>query len=77
MRQFLVTTTLLMAVMFSVLATRCRYSYLPADSWVLNVAKSTLPRDNTMKSRTIVIENKKVGNCFPLQNRRQEVDGNL
>jgi len=58
MRQLLVATTLVLAVMFSALA---QTTAVPdfSGTWVLNVAKSTLPRDSTIKSQTIVIENKK------------------
>jgi hypothetical protein len=58
MRQLLVAITLVLAVMFSALA---QTTAVPdfSGTWVLNVAKSTLPRDSTIKSQTIVIENKK------------------
>ena len=58
MRQFLITITLVIAVMFSVFATAAETPDF-SGTWVLNVAKSTLPKDSTIKSRTIVIENKK------------------
>jgi hypothetical protein len=62
MRQFLVTT-LLMAVMFSVLATAAEVPDF-SGTWVLNIAKSTLPKDSTIKSQAIVIENKKSAIVF-------------
>jgi hypothetical protein len=57
MRQLLITITLVIAVM-SVFATAAEAPDF-SGTWVLNVAKSTLPKDSTIKSRTIVIENKK------------------
>src|ERR1700733_3107045 len=63
MRQFLITITLVIAVMFSVLATAAEAPDL-SGTWVLNVAKSTLAKDSTIKSRTIVIENKKSAIVF-------------
>jgi hypothetical protein len=74
MRQFLITITLLIAVIFSVFATAAEAPDF--STWILNVAKSTLPKDITIKSRAIVIENKKLAIVFHY-NRRQEVDGNL
>ncbi len=58
MRQFLITITLLIAVMFSVFATAAEAPDF-SGTWVLNVAKSMLPKDSTIKSQAIVIENKK------------------
>jgi hypothetical protein len=58
MRQFLITITLLIAVISSVFAMAAEVPDF-SGTWVLNVAKSTLPKDSTIKSRTIVIENKK------------------
>jgi hypothetical protein len=63
MRQFLITITLLIAVMFSVFA-RAAEARDFSGTWVLNVAKSTLPKDSTIKSRAIVIENKKSAIVF-------------
>jgi hypothetical protein len=63
MRQFLITITLVIAVMFSVFATAADAPDF-SGTWVLNVAKSTLPKDGTIKSRTIVIENKKSAIVF-------------
>jgi hypothetical protein len=63
MRQLLVTITLILAVIFPAHA----QTTAPPDfsgTWVRNAAKSTLPKDNTIKSRTIVIENKKSAIVF-------------
>jgi hypothetical protein len=62
MRQLLITITLVIAVM-SVFATAAEAPDF-SGTWVLNVAKSTLPKDGTIKSRTIVIENKKSAIVF-------------
>ena len=35
-----------------------------SGAWVLNAAKSTLPKDSTLKSQTIVIDNKKSAIVF-------------
>jgi hypothetical protein len=35
-----------------------------SGTWVLNIAKSTLPKDSTIKSQAIVIENKKSAIVF-------------
>jgi len=35
-----------------------------SGTWVLNAAKSTLPKDSTIKSQTIVIDNKKSAIVF-------------
>jgi hypothetical protein len=63
MRQLLVTITMVLAVMFSALA---QTAAAPDFSgiWVLNVATSTLPKDSTIKSQTIVIDNKKSAIVF-------------
>jgi len=63
MRHFLITITLVITVMFSVFATAAETPDF-SGTWVLNVAKSTLPKDSTIKSRTIVIENKKSAIVF-------------
>ena len=63
MRQFLVTIMVLIPVMFSVFATAAEAPDF-SGTWVLNVAKSTLPKDSTIKSRAIVIENKKSAIIF-------------
>ena len=63
MRQFLITITLAIAVMSSVMAKAAETPDF-SGTWVLNVAKSTLPKDNTTKSETIVIENKKSAIVF-------------
>ena len=63
MRHLLATITLVLAVIFSALA----QTTAPPDfsgTWVLNAAKSTLPKDSTIKSQTIVIENKKSAIVF-------------
>jgi hypothetical protein len=63
MRQLLVTITLAFAVTLSALA----QAPSPPDfsgTWVLNVPKSTLPKDSTIKSESIVIENKKSAIVF-------------
>lgn len=63
MRQFLITITLVLAVMFSEFAKATATPDL-SGTWVLNVAKSTLSKDSTIKSQTIVIENKKSAIVF-------------
>ena len=62
MRQLLITITLVL-VMFSAFA---RAAAAPdfSGTWVLNAAKSTLPKDSTIKSQTIVIDNKKSAIVF-------------
>jgi len=62
MRQLLIAITLVIAVM-SVFATAAEAPDF-SGTWVLNAAKSTLPKDSTIKSRTIVIENKKSAIVF-------------
>ena len=63
MRQILVTITLVLAVMFSALAQTTAAPDF-SGTWVLNAAKSTLPKDSTIKSQTILIDNKKSANVF-------------
>ena len=63
MRQLLVTTTLVLAVMFSTLAQTTATPDF-SGTWVLNAAKSTLPKDNTTKFQTLVIDNKKSAIVF-------------
>jgi len=58
MRQLLITITLVLAGMFSVLAQTAAVPDF-SGTWVLNIAKSTLAKDNTIKSETVVIEYKK------------------
>lgn len=58
MRQLLVTITLVFAAMFSALAQTTAAPDF-SGTWVLNFAKSTLAKDNTIKSETIVIDYKK------------------
>src|SRR5258705_12388745 len=63
MRQLLITITLVLTVMFSKFA---KATTAPdfSGTWVLNAAKSTLPKDSTIKSQTIVIDNKKSAIVF-------------
>jgi len=63
MRQFVIPITLVTAVLFPVFATAAETPDF-SGTWVLNVAKSTLAKDSTIKSRTIVIENKKSAIVF-------------
>ncbi len=63
MRQLLVTIMLVPAVMFSALAQTTAAPDF-SGTWVLNSAKSTIPKDSTIKSQTIVIENKKSAIVF-------------
>lgn len=63
MRRLLVTITLVLTVMFSALA---QTSAAPdfSGTWVLNLAKSTLAKDSTIKTETIVIDYKKSAIVF-------------
>jgi len=63
MRQLLIAITLVVAVMFSEFA---KATAAPdfSGTWVLNAAKSILPKDSTIKSQTIVIDNKKSAIVF-------------
>src|SRR5580698_8976717 len=63
MRQILVTITLALAVMFPAFAQTTAAPDF-SGTWVLNAAKSTLPKDSTIKSQTIVIDNKKSAIVF-------------
>ncbi|HXR32566.1 MAG TPA: hypothetical protein VN830_02575 [Verrucomicrobiae bacterium] len=63
MRQLLVTITMVFAVMFSALAQTTAAPDF-SGTWALNAAKSNLPKDSTIKSQTIVIENKKSSIVF-------------
>src|SRR5215813_11255815 len=63
MRQLLITIALVLAVMFSGFATAAEAPDF-SGTWVLDVAKSTLPKDSTIKSQTIVIDNKKSAIVF-------------
>jgi hypothetical protein len=63
MRQLLVTITLVLAVMLSTFAQTTAAPDF-SGTWVLNAAKSTLPKDSTLKSQTIVIDNKKSAIVF-------------
>jgi hypothetical protein len=58
MCQLLITIALVLAVMFSELAQTTAAPDF-SGTWVLNAAKSALPKDSTIKSQTIVIDNKK------------------
>jgi hypothetical protein len=69
MRQFFILITLALAVMFPTFA----QTTAPPDfsgTWVLNIAKSTLPKGSAIKSQTIIIENKKSAIVF-----RYKTDG--
>jgi hypothetical protein len=63
MRQLLIATVLALAVTISALAQTTAAPDF-SGTWVLNITKSTLPKDNTIKSQTIVIENKKSAIVF-------------
>jgi hypothetical protein len=63
MRQFLITITLVLAAMFSEFASAAEAPDF-SGTWVLNAAKSTLSTDSTIKSQTIVIDNKKSAIVF-------------
>jgi hypothetical protein len=63
MRQLLVTITLVLAVMFPAFAQTTAAPDFSGTS-VLNTAKSVLPKDSTIKSQTIVIDNKKSAIVF-------------
>jgi hypothetical protein len=63
MRQLLVTITLVLAVVVSALPQTTAAPDF-SGTWVLNTAKSTLPKDSTIKSQTIVIDNKKSAIVF-------------
>jgi hypothetical protein len=58
MGQLLITITLALAVTFSALAQNSTTPDL-SGTWVLNPAKSTLGKDNTIKAQTIAIDYKK------------------
>ena len=63
MRQLLITITLFFAVMFSALAQTAAVPDF-SGTWVLNATKSTLPKDSTIKSQSIIIDNKKSAIVF-------------
>jgi len=69
MRQLLVTVTLVLVVLFSAFAQTAGAPDF-SGSWVLNATKSTLPKTSTIKSQSMVIENKKSAIVF-----RFETDG--
>jgi hypothetical protein len=60
MRQLLITITIVLVATFAKAAAAPDFS----GTWVLNVAKSTLPKDSSIKSQTIVIDNKKSAIVF-------------
>ncbi len=63
MRRLLVTITLVLAVTASAFAqTGAAPDF--SGSWVLNAAKSKLPKDSTIKSQTIIIDNRKSAIVF-------------
>jgi len=63
MRHVLVTITLILAVMFLALAQTTAAPDF-SGTWVLNAVKSTLPKDSTIKSQTIAIDNKRSAIVF-------------
>jgi hypothetical protein len=63
MRQLLVTITLGLAVMFSAPAQTTAAPDF-SGTWILNSAKSTIAKDDTIKSETIVIDYKKSAIVF-------------
>jgi hypothetical protein len=63
MRQLLVTVTLVLVVIFPVVAQAIATPDF-SGTWVLNSAKSTLAKDNTIKSESIVIVYKKSAIVF-------------
>jgi hypothetical protein len=63
MRQFLMTIALVLAVMFSEFAKAAEAPDF-SGTWVLSATKSTLSKDGTIKSQTIVIDNKKSAIVF-------------
>ena len=69
MRRLVVTITMVLAVMFPALAQTATAPDL-SGTWVLDSAKSTLAKDNTIKSETIVIDYKKSAIVF-----RYKTDG--
>ena len=58
MRQLLVTIALVLAVMSSAIAQTTTAPDF-SGTWVLSATKSTLLKDSTSKSQTLVIDNKK------------------
>jgi hypothetical protein len=63
MRQLLVTVALFFAVILSALAQTTAAPDF-SGTWVLNSTKSTFPKDSTIKSQSIVIDNKKSAIVF-------------
>lgn len=66
MRQLLIAITLVFAAVLWALAPTAAAPDF-SGAWVLSVAKSTLPKDSTIKSESIVIENKKSAIVFHYQ----------
>jgi len=62
-RQHLITVMLVLVVVFPALAQTASAPDL-SGTWVLSIAKSTLAKDDTIKSETIVIEYKKSAIIF-------------
>ena len=58
MRQLLVTIMLVFTLMFLVFAQTTAAPDF-SGTWALNATKGTLPKDGTIKSQLIVIDNKK------------------
>ena len=69
MRQLLVAITLAFAMTCSALAQTTATPDF-SGTWVLNAANSNLPKDSTIKSQTVVIDNKKSAIVF-----RYKTDG--
>jgi hypothetical protein len=63
MRLLLGSITMVIALMFSALAQSAAAPDF-SGTWLLNAAKSTLPKDSTIKSQTIAIDNKKSAIVF-------------
>jgi hypothetical protein len=68
---------LFFAVMFSALAQTTPPAPDFSGTWVLNATKSTVPKDGTIKSQSITIENKKSAIIFHYKNRWQKIDREL
>jgi hypothetical protein len=63
-RQLLITITLVLAVTFSSLAQTTAAPRDFSGTWVLNAVKSTLAKDSTIKSETIVVAYRKSAIVF-------------
>lgn len=66
MRQLPVTFALVLAAMLSAFAQTAAAPDF-SGTWVLNTPKSNLPKDSTIKTQTVVIENKKSAIVFRYQ----------